>query len=660
MKVTKINSLINFFKSNEIKLSFLFILIFSSILTILLIWINTSQEILGTSYRDVYFYLIEALRFSGYSIGGYEYVNYLSPLIPFLTSLLFKLGFVSETSIFAVTGIFYILGVLGFFSLLRLRFRNLMAVLGSIIYAGISINMLWVANGTIDIPSISITILSIYFFVLGIEKNQKYLYLAFPLAVLGFFAKYTAGLAIPLMVLYILSKPNIILNIKKYWKNGVLGIFLGFITTIPFLAYFLINNIPFGFLNQAQNIASHTTGSITTATTTLKVGNDLFFYFTNMPRFIYSINEILAYVVIIITLIGIIIGIYKSAKFLKSRYDDSNRFNNGKFEFLNIKFLNIKISNKLIYILFIVNIIIILLSFLTASKISFVYSELIFFISAFTLSYIVNKIINIKNIDSEQKYDKFSFDLLMFAWFFSYLIFFSAHLVKADRYFTTMAPGFVFISVLALNLILNSFDSINISNILNKMNFNSNNNINNNSNNKNNNTNNNINNYNSENNNHIENNSTNNKNNNINTSINTNNNININTSTNINVNKNLIKNLVPIALIILFIISSFTYLDMNKHDPLVHNEREAVEWIKIHIPDYQNEIIWSERGPTFTWYLKQEVFYVNWKYSPNKLSEMMIGNNTTYFISISPETNIPGFSPVKKFGEVIIYQRNSR
>ena len=636
MKVTKINSLINFFKSNEIKLSFLFILIFSSILTILLIWINTSQEILGTSYRDVYFYLIEALRFSGYSIGGYEYVNYLSPLIPFLTSLLFKLGFVSETSIFAVTGIFYILGVLGFFSLLRLRFRNLMAVLGSIIYAGISINMLWVANGTIDIPSISITILSIYFFVLGIEKNQKYLYLAFPLAVLGFFAKYTAGLAIPLMVLYILSKPNIILNIKKYWKNGVLGIFLGFITTIPFLAYFLINKIPFGFLNQAQNIASQTTGS-TTTNSILKVGNDLFFYFTNMPRFIYSINEILAYVVIIITLIGIIIGIYKSVKFLKSRYYDSNRFNNGKFEFLNIKLLNIKISNKLLYILFIVNIIIIFLSFLTASKISFVYSELIFFISVFTLSYIVNKIINIKNIDSEQKYDKFSFDLLMFAWFFSYLIFFSAHLVKADRYFTTMAPGFVFIFILALNLILNSFDSITKPNIINKMNFNSNTNISNAT----------INNTNINNTNIANKDSTKNKN-------------NKNSNINIKANKNLIKNLVPIALIVLFIISSFTYLDMNKHDSLVHNEREAVEWIKIHIPDYQNEIIWSERGPTFTWYLKQEVFYVNWKYSPNKLSEMMIGNNTTYFISISPETNIPGFSPVKKFGEVIIYQRDSR
>ena len=314
MKVTKINSVINFFKSNETKLSFLFILLFSSIITILLIWINTSQEILGSSYRDVYFYLIEALRFSGYSIGGYDYVNYLSPLIPFLTSLLFRLGFVNETSIFAVTGIFYILGVLGFYSLLKLRFRNLMAILGAIIYAGLSINLLWVANGTIDIPSVSLTILSIYFFVLGIEKNQKYLYLAFPLAILGFFAKYTAGLAIPLMILYILAKPNIISNIKKYWKNGLLGVFLGFVTAIPFLAYFLINNIPFGFLNQAQDIASKTTSSGISSTSNISstsssvasnFGNDLFFYFTNMPRFIYSINEILAYIIIIITIIEI-------------------------------------------------------------------------------------------------------------------------------------------------------------------------------------------------------------------------------------------------------------------------------------------------------------------------------------------------------------------
>ena len=116
-----------------------------------------------------------------------------------------------------------------------------MAVFGAIIYAGFSINLMWVANGTIDVPSVSLTILSIYFFVLGVEKNQKYFYLAFPLAVLGFFAKYTAGLAIPLMILYLISKPNISYNIKKYSKNGIIGILAGVIMAIPFLAHFYIN-----------------------------------------------------------------------------------------------------------------------------------------------------------------------------------------------------------------------------------------------------------------------------------------------------------------------------------------------------------------------------------------------------------------------------------
>lgn len=87
--------------------------------------------------------MIEALRFSGHSTGGHDHVNYLSSLIPFLTPLLFRLGFVSETSIFIVTRIFYILGVLGVYSLLKIRFKNPMAVFRAIVYADFSINLIW-------------------------------------------------------------------------------------------------------------------------------------------------------------------------------------------------------------------------------------------------------------------------------------------------------------------------------------------------------------------------------------------------------------------------------------------------------------------------------------------------------------------------------------
>jgi len=565
-------------------------LIFISLITIILIWINTSQEVLGRSYRDVYFYLIEALRFSGYSIGGYEYVSYLSPLIPFLTSLLFRIGIVSETSIFIVTGIFYIFGVLGFYSLLKIRFRNLMALLGAIIYAGLSINLLWVANGTIDIPSISLTILSVYFFVLGVEKNQGYFYLAFPIAVLGFFAKYTAGLAIPFMILYLFFKPNIVYNIKKYIKNVIGGVIAGVITVIPFLANFYINNIPLGFLNQAQDIASKTT-------TVFKINNDLFYYLTHIPKFIYNPNHILSYFIIIITIIAIIIGIYKGIKLLKNRYDNSNKFTKGK-----IRIINKNISNKIVYILLLLNIIVVAISFLTASKISFIYSELIFFMSMFTFSYLINKIVNIYS-NSTKKF--ISFDLLMFVWFFSYLIFFSAHLTKADRYFTTMAPGFAFIVTLAINLILNSLGYLDsfkdkIDNIFNASNVF-----------------------------HIE---------------------------KITKNTDSIKNIIPIAIIIIFIISSFGFLTIDKHDPMVNNEREVANWLKIHDPNYKNEVIWAERGPIFTWYFQKEVFYVNWAFSPGELSSMMIANNTTYFIAVN-KTEIPGYFPIKVTENSIVYKR---
>ncbi|MBZ9571045.1 glycosyltransferase family 39 protein [Methanobrevibacter sp. TMH8] len=590
MKNSKFQSLISFAKTNEYKLSFLFILLFSTSITVLLIWINTSQDILGHSYRDVYFYLIEALRFSGHSIGGYDYVNYLSPLIPFLTSLLFRLGFVNETSIFTVTGIFYILGVLGVYSLLKIRFKNLMAVFGAIIYAGFSINLMWVANGTIDVPSVSLTILSIYFFVLGVEKNQKYFYLAFPLAVLGFFAKYTAGLAIPLMILYLISKPNISYNIKKYSKNGIIGILAGVIMAIPFLAHFYINKIPLGFVNQAQDIASKTS-------TLPDVNNNLFYYFTNIPRFIYNPNHILSYIIIVIIIIGLLIGLYKAINILKNRYDNSNKFNNGK-----IKLMGKNTSNILVYVLLAINIILIALSFLTASKISFVYSELILFVSLFTFSYISNKIINIYS-NKTKKF--FNFDLLMFAWFLSYMIFFSAHLVKADRYFTTLAPTFAFIATLSLSFILNSLDSLDSLGSLDSL-------------------------------------------------------ISLKLSKVMKAkNIGLIKTLIPIVIIILFVISSFAYLTIDKHDSIVDNEKEVVNWLKVYDPNYDNKVIWAERGPIFTWYLQKEVLYVKWLTSPNELSTMMLANNTTYFISIHKKTNINGYLPVKEIGEVIVYKKTS-
>ena len=119
---------------------------FSIFICLALIIINSSSNILGHNYRDAYLYLIQAYHFAGTPIGGYDYVNYYSPLIPFLTSLLFRLGFVSEASLFAVTGLFYPIAVIGIYFLLNLRFDKFYSMLGAILYGSMSINLMWTAN----------------------------------------------------------------------------------------------------------------------------------------------------------------------------------------------------------------------------------------------------------------------------------------------------------------------------------------------------------------------------------------------------------------------------------------------------------------------------------------------------------------------------------
>ena len=82
--------LMKYLRRNQNKISLSFVIVLFAIMTTYIIYVNSSSNILGRSFRDVYFYLIYALRFSGVSISGYNYINNLPPLIPFLTSILFR------------------------------------------------------------------------------------------------------------------------------------------------------------------------------------------------------------------------------------------------------------------------------------------------------------------------------------------------------------------------------------------------------------------------------------------------------------------------------------------------------------------------------------------------------------------------------------------
>ncbi|MDR3063479.1 MAG: hypothetical protein LBU40_05000, partial [Methanobrevibacter sp.] len=120
-------------KWTEKNLSLIFLTVFSIIISFLIIYINCSTNF--NSWVDVYYYLAYSLKFAGFN-GGYDsYLTPLSPLIPFLNSLVFRMGFISEDSIFIITGLFYILGVISSYFLFKLRFNNLISTLGAILFA---------------------------------------------------------------------------------------------------------------------------------------------------------------------------------------------------------------------------------------------------------------------------------------------------------------------------------------------------------------------------------------------------------------------------------------------------------------------------------------------------------------------------------------------
>ena len=433
------------------RISLIIVVLFAFIITFTLIYQNIIHQIgIGYPYIDIYLYLIEASRLFGIETGGYKYINFLPPFIPFLTSLLFRIGFVSEFSIFITTGIFYIFGILGMYYILKLRFNNYYSTFGAIFYGLFKINMKYVGNGLLDTAFIALMLWAIYFFILAMEKNQNYFYIAIPLAIISFFTKYPAGVIFPLMLLYFMGKTKFFYNIKKYSKGLVKGAISGVITLIPFLAYFVINKIPLGFINQAQEISSRASLKFATSEINL-MGNDLFFYIKIIEKIISFPLWKIEYrkIILLIAIIGLIITIYFVGKNLINSFSE---IKNSK-----IRLCKWNVSSKLMYLIFSISLILILISFLTASLISFAISELLLFTGLYLCAYSFTKIFlkydNAEEISST-RYPYLLINIVMIGFFLSFLVFFSAHLIKQSRYSTSMAPGIVFLITLSIETLM--------------------------------------------------------------------------------------------------------------------------------------------------------------------------------------------------------------
>ncbi|MDL2247068.1 glycosyltransferase family 39 protein, partial [Methanobrevibacter sp. OttesenSCG-928-K11] len=385
-------------------------------------------------------YLLNALYFTGENLRATSTIS-LSPVISYLTAVLFDLGLKSEIAILIVTGVFAVIGNLGFFLLLKTRFNNILSLLGSIIFITFSLNLLWLANGSIDIPAVGLTCWMMYFLILALNKNSKYFILTFITFIIAFFIRPTVILIVPVAILYYLSKKDFInnlfnknrfLKLKNYiFSYEFLFIVIGILLGIA-IAFFILRKVTImgnnlTFLSQATDaIAGSKGSSIDNAYNT-----NPFFYLENFPNFLSSSKTLfldkkpflanptlIAYGFILVLLSGVILFLSKSYNILK----------NHKKALITI------IALSLITIFTFTQF---------SSFITIILTFLILLISDFFL----------------KKYgiDKTGLNITFISWILVYLIFFSYMDIKVDRYIITALPALTYFIISSISLIQDKF-----------------------------------------------------------------------------------------------------------------------------------------------------------------------------------------------------------
>ena len=401
---------------NKYKLTLISLIILITFISLITYYRIKIQMNIGPIW-DTYDFLSNALLFAGQGTGYSDLTR--PPFISFLTSIFFRLGYLSSTSIFIVDGMLFIFGVVGFFLLLKLRFNNVESLLGSILYATFPIVISFAGAGLSDIPSVSFSIWAIYFTILAVKKNSKFFYFSFPLIMLAFLTRYPSALLIFPVIFYILINQKSVQKIRDI----VIGIGISLLLLIPVLIFFYdIFGSPFySFLNFFGSSSSAVSAG------TYAYNPDTLYFLNHLPSFIGASGITIMVIVLSLTA-------YELFKFKKSI---------SKIRLFNMKYVKKVTALKLILFT-----ILTLIFIGTFGKLPYMASEVIFFI-LFYIFYTLLKDIHIKCIDMH---------LLFFAWFMAFFIFHSVYVVKDGRYFVTMAPAAAYFLLLGLSCTSNKIE----------------------------------------------------------------------------------------------------------------------------------------------------------------------------------------------------------
>ncbi|HOI40370.1 MAG TPA: glycosyltransferase family 39 protein [Methanobacterium sp.] len=389
-----------------------FLIILIILVGLITYWRVILQLYLWPAY-DTYDLLANAAQFAGKGIGYSDLLR--PPLLPFLTSIYFMFDGLDMSAILAIDGLLHIFGCVGLYLLLKERFSPLISFIGGLLYATSPLILVNAAVGYNDVPSISLGIWVLYLTYLGVNRNSRFFYIVFPLAMLAFLTKYNMALLIFPIFFYILISWN---QIKRP-KDIMGGMFLGGMVLVPVLLFF---SMKFG--NPILPFMSFfgTSGGQSTS-----------IHFAYNPDSLYFVKRLPLYMGK--NAILIIFSIFLSLLFYAYKKMDNIR----AFSLDTL----IKNGNrtKLIIILVLTTILI-----ATFGKLHYIWSEVILF----AILYLMHQ------VSSEWGWDC-NLDLLFLSWFATFFIFHSAYVTKDHRYFVYMIPPIIYFLVRGLSFSMEMF-----------------------------------------------------------------------------------------------------------------------------------------------------------------------------------------------------------
>lgn len=351
---------------------------------------------------DTYDLLANAALFAGKGIGYSDLLR--PPLLPFLTSIYFMFNGLSIAPILIVDGLLCIFGYVGFYLFLKERFSPSISFIGSLLYVTSPLILIYAGAGYNDIPSVSLGIWALYLTYLGVQKNPKFFYLTFPMAMLAF-NQIQYGIANISNVIFYLDQLEGDQTTKKFGGGYYFRMFC-LISSIDFFNMKLGNPL-YPFMSFFG-----TSGGSSASSLHFAYNPDLLYYLKHIPVYLGAT----ALLIVFSTLFALLVYIYK--KMDKIRH----------FKWEQIKKDGCKTNLILILALFII-------FTCTFGKLHYLWSEIILL----AILYLIN------NVSSKLGWD-WKMDILFLSWFATFLIFHSVYVTKDHRYFIFMiAPATYFL-----------------------------------------------------------------------------------------------------------------------------------------------------------------------------------------------------------------------